>query len=57
LLDALAINLPAMANLYNTYNQLNIGYGINDSICSLAYSILVIMTGELFATGRTWVGR
>jgi len=57
LVDALAINLPAMANLYNTYNQLNIGYGINDSICSLAYSILVIMTGELFATLRTWVGR
>lgn len=55
-LDALAINLPTMANFYNANNQLNIRYGIDDSICSLAYSILIIMTGEFLAPGWAWVG-
>jgi len=52
LLDALAINLPAMANLNNANKQLTIRYGIDDTIYPLADSILIIMTGEFLATGR-----
>ncbi|MGA6994322.1 MAG: hypothetical protein WBX50_10540 [Candidatus Deferrimicrobiaceae bacterium] len=57
LLDALAINLPTMTDLHNANDKLTIRYGIDDSICPLADSILIVMAGEFFATGRSRVRR
>jgi hypothetical protein len=45
-----------MADLENANYKLNIGYGINNTICPLTNSIFVIVTGKFFGTGRSWVG-
>ena len=53
---SLPVDLLAMANLYDTDEQANIGDRIDDPIRSLADAILVIVTGKYFTSGRSWIG-
>ena len=54
---SLPVDLLAMANLYQTDNQADIGNRIDDPIRSLADAILVIEAGKFFTTGRSRIGR
>ena len=50
---SLPVDLLALANLYDTDDQGNIGDRIDDPVRPLADAILVIVAGKFFATWRS----
>ena len=55
-LVSLPVDLLAMANLYDTDDQVNIGDRIDDPVGTLTNTIFVIVAGKFFTTGRTRIG-